>query len=346
MSSAFVFEEFDVPDPMRVELRADDMPEGFPEDAAGFEMGGELLRKRVKLPGRREPTYHVMNVDDEPLVVKGKLTDYRMGEGHARGVRNAIETMRARANLLHITWADEQWTGLLVKALFGVQGEGHITYELTFDVAVSPDADVTILEGEPLPDSDAVDRVLAQIRARPAVPPAMPPTLAQRFGAAMAAVEGGMAKLEDGMRKLEVVRDNVVGAANRVLAIGARVQQDVRAAQDIVTGTSNSLRDIAASPLGVYEWARTTPDVMTQWATIQAQHWASLQDAAGTARGCCAAAHKRKFGATQLYRVKTGDTADSIARMKLGDAGRAGELSGVRLVPGKLVRLPSAARPA
>lgn len=328
-----VFKEFDVPNPLRCNLRDDDTPYAHIQEEAGFTNGGELTMKRVVLPGRREPLYHVMRADDRPLVFRGAFRDYRMGAGHALAQRNLIERMRDRANLLRLAYDGRQWTVLLKETSFGEEGPGHITYELTFDVGLPPDVGGATAPARNAGGSAALDRVLAQLRARPVPPPQARGILAA-FNRIMRAVEGAMEQLTDAQRQLENVRDNAVRQVRRVTSLGAQVQERTQDMRRMMTDSENTARALFTS----------VKDTVT-WDTFKAGLFTDMRRVDQVARDATEDARRRQYAPARLYRVKPGDTLESIAREQLCDASRSADLgvSAAQLYTGMILRIPTAA---
>jgi hypothetical protein len=336
---AFIFKEFDVPNPLRVELRDDDLPEAWPHEQVGFSTGGDVVHKRHKLHGRRSPLFHVFHVDDEPIEVRGRFVDYKMGQGHAVAMRARIEAMRARANLLRVVWNGAVHTALLARAVFGEEGLGCITYELKFEIAI-PDGvgDPAAQQGaqggaRPNATADTIAAARAYLAARRATPAAAG-NLLRSVNAALTAVEGAMDSLGDAMRLMEAQRDRVFRQVRRVTTLGVRVQQLAQQARRAVGACQEHMRVVSEQVL----------------ATGREDNWcfdtqARLRAAAQAARSANEAARRTAAAGTTLYRVKPGDTLESIARERLGDAGRAGEipLGAADVTPGRVVRLPPAA---
>lgn len=331
--AAFTFREKDVTDPLRVELDQDDAPYGHPQDFAAFESGGEHVHKRVKLPGRREPIYHSLYVDDDPLTVRGAFRDYLMGAGHAEGMRRRIEKVRERFNLLRITWGGSQWEGLLHRTKFGHEGDGHLSYELTFTIALPPAITGTAVRTENRGDADALERVLADLKKRP-LPPAFARDFASTLDAGLAAVENAIAMMSDAALALEVAQGNVARQVSRVTSLNAQVQQ-------LSQQTSRVLESTGALGAGIVTGIADT----VAWTTWALPLIATLRTAQATARSVAHTARQRVVATQRLYRVKPGDTLESIARAELGDASRAGDLGATpaQLQPGTILRLPSTA---
>lgn len=333
MSTTFSFREYDVPDPLRVELSEDDAPHGRPYESAGFSSGGPVRKKKVELPGRREPLYHGFKASDRPLVVSGSLRDVRMGQGHAKALRALIERVRERFNLLRITWDAEQWTGVLDETEFGHEGPGHLTYALTFDIALPPGT----VGPTPAPrrrgTSDALDRVLLQLRARP-VPPTDVGGLLDTLARGMAAVEDGLGAMGDAVRDLEARRDNLARQVRRVTTLGAQVQQQAQAVERVVRATTAEAAGAVGRVQDTVAWARWCYDRNEE-----------LREVRGSARAAMEEARVRERATERLYRVRPGDTPESIAQEQLGDASRAGDLglTPADLTPGRVLRLPAPA---
>lgn len=328
-----IFKEFDIPGPLRCDLRDDDAPYAHVQEEAGFTDGGELSMKRIVLPGRRAPLYHVMRADDRPLVFRGAFRDYRMGAGHAKAMRNLIERMRERANLLRLAYDGMQWTVLLKETSFGEEGPGHITYELTFDVGLPPDVGGATPPARRAGTSDALDRVLANLRARPPAPPQARGFLAA-FNRVMRAVEGALERLTDAQRALENYRDNALRQVRRVTSLGAQVQEQTQNARRMMTDNENAAKALFTSVKDTVVWDRFKAGLFTDLRVVDTV----ARDATETAR-------RRQYAPARLYRVKPGDTLESIARDQLCDASRAEELgvSAAQLYTGMILRIPAAA---
>lgn len=331
--AAFTFREKDVTDPLRVELDQDDAPYGHPQDFAAFESGGEHVHKRVKLPGRRAPLYHSLFVEDEPMVVRGAFRDYLMGAGHAKALRAKIEKVRERFNVLRITWGSEQWEGLLHRTRFGHEGDGHITYELTFSIALPPNATAGAVPTRPTSEAEALDRVLADLKKRPS-PPAFARDFASTLAAGLAAVEESLASMSDAAYALEVAQGDVFREVRRVTSLNAQVQQAAQRVGRVLETTDANMAGTVTGIADIVSWTTWTLPVLGLLRTTQ--------DAARTA---AVTARQRVVATQRLYRVRPGDTLESIARAELGDASRAGALGVAQgqLVPGAILRLPSTA---
>lgn len=332
----FILEELDVPDPLRVELDGDDMPYAEERGSAAFESGGKLVKERIDLPGRTRPIFHVHAAPERPLTIKGAFRDWFHASGHARAQRDRLLEIWRRANLLRITWGDEERRGLLDEPKFGEESEHSITYELTFEIAETaatmgfdqaPEA-VTPLESL----ASALRARLARRRAELAAL-ALERNLLQTILGAVDSVVGAMADVEREVAGLDRVVGNVGARVRRVTGVLQRAQNVLLTAQRLI-GKVKTETDLTT---------RSATDVVDAWKT-RAEAGVLLLDLADTLRTLRQRAIARERQGLRLYRVKPGDTLESIAQRALGSAARSAEL-GLRpdeLTPGRLVRLPGA----
>lgn len=331
MGTLFVFRELNVPDALRVALADDDAPYGKAEEQAAFVTGGALIHKRRKLPGRRGALFHVQAVDDEPLEVQGAFRDHRMGRNHADDMRKRINRIRERANLLRVSWDGQSWTALLTSAKFGQEDRGHVTYELRFDIA-QPDDVPTRAPEQRRADSDTVDRILADLRARRARMAPRSADLLNTLNNVMSGVENALDTFSTTLRQVEQTTGTVSRQVRRVTSLGFQVQQrcaDARRTLRTMERRALQLRDQVQDAVAWENYIGGLND--------------GLHNAAATCRDAVEQQRKRDRQATRLYRVKPGDTLERIAQSMLGDAGRAGDLglTAGQVIPGAVVRIPA-----
>ena len=334
MSDVFTFKEVDVSSPLKVELRGTDAPFGRPHELAGFEGGGEVKRTKTELPGRAEPVFQVRVPNSHrDLEVSGALRDFRRGSGHARAMRDAIERIRSRANLLQVTWGDDTWKALLAETTWGYEGVGHITYKLRFDVAAAPGSETATQPAARRGGPDALDTVLARWRAMRRPPAALERSVLDSFNAAMSAVDRAVEAAGDAARTGEEFATRANRAVRRITSLATQAQGRVSEldrmlarmqAEAVITGGQ------AAAAVDVNAWRfdvlGVTGDIKTALRETKAEE------------------RRRERAGTRLYIVKPGDTLEGIARAMLGDSGRAGELGYQPrdLLPGRLIRVPEA----
>jgi hypothetical protein len=334
MSDVFTFKEIDVPGPLKVELRSYDAPFGRPHTLAAFESGGEVKRTKTELPGRTEPVFQVRVANSQrDLEVSGAFRDFRMGAGHARAMRDAVERLRLRANLLQITWGDDTWKGLLVETKYGHEGVGHLPYTLRFEIASGPGSETAVQPVARRGGADALDAVLAQLRARRAPPAALERNFLDAFNAVMSSIDSGMEAVSDAARTGEEFANRANRAARRITSLATQVQGKVAELDSMMGG-------LRASAMSTLRQAASVADV-DAWRFSILGLGGDLKTAL---RETKAEERRREREGTKLYVVKPGDTLESIARSALGDAGRAGSLGYQPrdLIPGRLIRVPEA----
>lgn len=340
--SAIVIEEVGVPDPIRITLEGDDLPEGSPREQTAWEEGGIVKLgddEGTYYPGRTEPDYFVLQVRQRPRVLKGSFRDSQWGEsGRARRMEEALERMRQRANPLSIAWELEFFDGFLQEAKFGVEGPGDITYELTLLVSSVAASNQTARETKPTPTSDDVASLLddlAALKARLAAA-ALAATVRLSLLTLFGAVEQALADCADAVALAETA---TAGVASQVASYAGRV---VAAARD-VRDRATELRDVvgALHVTDLLDAATSTDEA--QFAEVQADMLAEMTALRDTMR-TLAVATLDQVSQSRIYQVRPGDTLDSVALSQLGDRGRAGDLG---LTPaqlaarvGQYIRLP------
>lgn len=334
MSDVFTFKEIEVTGALKITLAGYDAPFAKPHELAGFEGGGEVKRTKTELPGRAEPVFQVRVPNSHrDLEVSGAFRDFRMGAGHARSMRDAVERLRTRANLLQITWGDDTWKGLLVETKYGYEGVGHLPYLLRFEIASAPGSENATQPAARRGGADALDAVLAQLRARRAPPASVERSFLERFDALMGAIDSGMEAVSDAARSGEEFANRANRAARRITSLATQVQGKVAELDGMMGRLQSS--------------AMTTLRQAASVADVDAWRFNTLQltgDIKTALRETKAEQRRREREGTRLYVVKPGDTLEGIARTSLGDAGRAGELGYQPrdLVPGRLIRIPEA----
>jgi nucleoid-associated protein YgaU len=342
MPAPFVIEEHEVPDAIRVELAGVDLPYGSEGGPAAFEMGGDLVRDRIDLPGRPRPILHILVAPDRPLSIRGAFKDWLHARaGYAREKRDQLLEIYRRANVLALSWDGDAWLGVLDKPKFGVESAGSITYELQFEILETYGVPSIPAAATPsAPTSGAMAALRATVEARRARIAAQRLRRATRQAilTALDLATNAASRVEDAIRVVE----GMAGTALQRFGSGLRrVISTARIAQDLVGAARSLIRTAVAQT----EVTVRTAAAIGSWWTEQAAVDIDLLSLLDGLRSVRAAARARLRASTRLYQVRPGDTLESIARQQLGDASRASEL-GVRsdqLTPGRLLRLPAAA---
>jgi uncharacterized protein YkwD len=351
MPDTFTIEENLDSGALSVTLQGSDMPYALPRSTPGFESGGPVEHEEIYLPGRERPIFQVKQARERPLVIKGAFRNHLFvrdggdtGVSHARAMRDSIERIRKRANLLRLTWTGEQRLGLLTEATFGEESEHEISYELTFKIAVGVlDRLGTANEDGQRHEPNRAD-VVADLRARLAEIQTRLDALAQMattlstvssIAAAVSVADSALEQLAVDADALDQApRTAVSTAAAKFFSTGKSVQAAVAAAASMIGNTlaADVVPSGQAEPLAAwFAFQLTSFDALTGVAIeLQLQRTKARAQIRKTVR---------------LYTVRPGDTLESIARKQLGDQARASELglAPQDLRPGRVVRIPEAA---
>ena len=320
-----------------------DLPMGRRYEVAAFESGVdvEIAEDGIYNPGSDRVVYPVMQPKYPPMQLRGAFHDQFGGAGYARRQRDLFVKLGQRSNPLRITWANDEYQGILHRARFGEQSQADITYDVTFLIAVPP-AGTGSKRSQPQQTLDTSD-VIAYLRAQAQASRAKMEALA-----IAATVNSALAsrydQLDASLQVAAVAATSftaaTLGTPHAVLAASQRVQAACTGAgqQAVALAEATDMRADAACPAPTAENSR-------QWwgYTLETQGLAlQLQDGLRT---CAQIALSAVRKTTRLYRVQDGDTLESIAAAQLGSAARALDLGvpPAALVPGRYVRIPEAA---
>lgn len=338
---------------LTVTLDDTDMPYGRPREVVGFRSGGKvrIAQGGIYNPGSDRVVLQMMVVEQNRLTIKGAFRDrIRAGAqkqqggqrpNHARAMRDRLESIRARANPLKITWDGQERQGVLEEANFDEEGPNDIAYELTFFIATPPTGQEveTTSPTPPTPsledlrsfmeDQHAQQRaaliallVNASIVAGVSNAMGYTATATEALGTATTALE----------RQTQNSPQQLFAKVNAVNSLGAAVQTQVESLKDV--GLDTLRADVAMR--------RKDADSLTSWWKWQADTQLEVDQLFDAMRQIRQQANEQVRKATRLYRVQDGDTLESIALSVLGSRARASEL-GIRpdqLVPGAYVRVP------
>lgn len=340
------------PGGVTITLEKDDAPHGQARDEVAWEEGGELKLGEeggTYYPGRKRPTYHVMQWRDTARVYHGALrdkfwgeSDTKTGAGHATGIRDAILLLAQRGNLCRVTWGKEAFLGLLVKPHFKREDVGDIGYELTFLVA-----EITGLE-QADPNQKENPRIAGRLTD---LPESMKSDIAARRAAFTDARMDVTRKtvllrlIDDVTSALDAVQTAAgqvetatIGRGRSALSVVQRLIAKVADTQARVKLLYTSLQSFDAS---VESTGHSARDTFSLWGA-QADTQVTLLDIFAELRKMRAEAMARVQTNARIYRVRPGDTLEGIAASQLGSRARAGDLGVAArdLVPGQLIQLP------
>jgi len=348
--SPLVIEEINVPDPLRVELRDDDLPHGEQRELSAWEEGGELKLAEDEGTyllgtglGSGDPIYHVLSHKFHPRVMRGHLRDHLWGEpGHADSIIAQLEQLKLRASQVRVTWRRTGFTGLLKGTKFGREDEGQFAYELTFLVAMVDGLDDAVFVEPPYADA-GVDLV-EELRTELATVRAEQEALRLRVEA-RAALVSAWTQLESALT------DTATAAAtldSQATPSGQRGLQSVQRVATTAQTAGQLARALAALsqslPANVAIYG-TGSFELSGWAESQASTVASCRRARDIMGEVTRQARDRIAQASRLYRVQPGDTLDSVALSVYGSRGRALDLgltqAQITEREGRVIRVPN-----
>lgn len=345
----FVIEE-DIPNGLSVTLQGSDLPHALPRSFAAFNSGGEVGMEVVRLEGRKRPIFQVHQAQERPLKIRGAFRDHLVVRDggdpnvlHARAMRDALERIRNRANDVRISWGSESRIGLLKEADYGEESKHDITYELTFEISVGVDDARETNTGGRRTAPQTADLV-GQLRAIVAERRAQLESLRTRnmvasvistVAAVLDVVDVGLAAVENEAAALDTA------AVGNVSRAASRLYTTAQSTQAVLVTAQATLAPIIPADVVV----GSNADALSSWTAFQAETFDVMLAMAIEVQRLRAEARSRMQRAVRLYRVRPGDTLETIARSELGDASRAGDLglSPHDLVPGALIRIPEAA---
>lgn len=356
--SPFVFTE-DIPSgALSITLEDTDMPYGRARELSAFQSGGkvDIAQGGIYNPGSDRVVLQMMAVRENKLTIKGAFRDriragaQRSSAGaaepnYARSMRDKIEHIKRRGNLLKISWNGDERSGVIEETVFDEEGPHDISYAITFFITVPPTGtslrDDTGLLTKPTP---SIEDLRAQMAANHAQQMADELTLATNAAvvAGISNALGFVANAIDALgtmtttmeRQVLSTPQQIATAANNVNSSAQNVQTQIQAVRD--AGFDQMPADQAMVNQSIddymkwWVWQNNTSTHLDQ--TMDAMRQIRLQT------------NQQVKKATKLYRVQSGDTLESIALTQLGSQARAADL-GIRpdqLVVGAYIRVPQA----
>ena len=325
----------DVNDARRVELTNAtlSLPYARPYDTPAFTEGGAMRHEKVFLDGAPEPIFQLHQADYRELQIVGSFRDRRGGIGFAKGMRDRVEEIRRRGNIVRLIWGDEAWEGLLGETELGREGDGHIGYTIKFEISRGPDVSIDPLPETPRGNEDAIARVRAEFARHAAPPGAVAARVAFAIAVADAAVSQGLRDLHTVIAAAPKDRERTAEDSARVIGFAAAAQSH---AGDFLALVQNS-----AAPDVNADDSQEAREAWEQW---RAAITASLSDVESACQATQIEERSRLNQRSVLHRVTAGDTLDSLAQRYYGTDASASRLrlraSDLRV--GRTVRIPEA----
>lgn len=340
----FVVEELNTADgldPLVLRLAGRDAPLGGRGSGGAFELAPQVRQAEFHYPGVDEPTRHVQGLKFGPLTVKGNLQDRYAARGHAKAMAEQMDLLARRKRRLRIAWGTWVWRGLLDVAKLSPETTADINYELTFHIdGWDERSGVTIASDAPTTPADLGTVAAAQREI-----------LADKLDGLDAMLEGVSAAL---VYEAALALLGAIDALTEALgALTSLVYADTDVGR--VLDLSRSLGLEAARTRGVVgsipvpDDARVTSAAAWQTARAELLEATWLLEGDALATRLRLEALDRAGVAQEVYVARDGDTLETVARERLGDEGRAGDLarmnglSGFRLAAGQRLLLPARA---
>ena len=333
MSEQIIIEELNVPSPLRLVLEETNLPYAQELEKEAFSSGGKLIKERIDLPGAQKPIIHMLTAPERPITIDGAFRDWQWAQtGHARTQKALCERIKKRGNELKIVIFGEEYTGILDETKFGEESERSITYELTFEIFTAPNqADTRLVETtSPVDQATSIADVI-KVRQAETQKLKLNKTAQSTLQTSLNTVLVAMGDVQREVSALGKTVGDVAGPVRRVMSMA-------RTAQDAVLSAQTAFRQVSVERDMI---RRDASNIASFW---QCQFGADVEftNALAGLQAIRRGARSRLINSTRLYRVRSGDTLESIARHMLGNVGRVNEL-GVRadqLVPGALIRIP------
>lgn len=351
-------------------LQDDDAPHGQPRDEVAWDEGGGTKHEVVRYPGRKKPSYFGLYWEPERRVFHGALRSHLDGQdfrknaatlqqqndrrGRATAIKTEIEQLAKRFTPVRVTFGDESFDGMLVKAVFPREGPEDYKYELTFEVEQESGDEVSDEAQAENPRTtqlltDVIARVRSDFAATKARIAAMrvQADLQNALAEATNAADIALNDLANTARSFEAT---TVGLGKQLQTLAQRVQARAASAQASLgtledtlgtvsadTGTANNAAPVAGTP------PLSAADLVTN-ASAQADSIVSLQGSQQDLRRVRAEAQARVQKNAKVYKVQKGDTLESIAASQLGSRARAPDLglTDRDLTTGRVIPLPEA----
>lgn len=327
--------EVGVPDAISVTFEDDDLPHGRRRERAAWQEGGTVKlgeQGGTYLPGSSKPILHPLYSTFRPRTLKGALRDHLVGvAGHARKMRDDLERIRLRANMLRISWDLEGFTGFLVESTFGIEDAANITYELQFIVEepfglAEQDSSASVAHPDAGPDLVAQMVQAAAANRAELEALSMSAAVSLVILAAQGEVETALGTALEAVTQLE---SGQVGQ-------GQQMRQAVASTIGAALGAAASATALAAAVDGLGP-VDVLPVVdaagAAAWSVAQADAILFASKAADAMRSVAQQARAKLLSSRRLYLVQPGDTLDRVALAALGSRARVEDLG---LTPAQL----------
>lgn len=340
--NSITLEELDSPNggpPLRVVLAGRDAPLGGRGSGGAFDVAPELRQVVTHYPGQTTPSRQIMGVKYAPISFHGNLQD-RGVVGRARGICEALMSLAARGRRVRFTWGPWTYFGVVSRPKISPEGLRDFNYDVEFDpdgpdlpntalAVASPEAPSTSNVG------DLAENALA-LTGDPITEAGSALPVAEAVGLAEAQLAHATAT-----SALLTITDALTDANALTPQDAGRVIASCAGVSELSMAFGLNVANVPGPVAG--GWA-----LQVLW---QKARMAAAESAFDLAGGCADTAARlddtTRGEAEATHDVRDGETLESIARNRLGDEGRAGEiarrnnLSGYRPAAGQRLVLPA-----
>ncbi len=341
-----------------ISLEDTDMPHGRARELSAFQSGGkvDIAQGGIYNPGSDRPVLQMMSVRENKLTIKGAFRDrIRAGAqrqqggaepNHARAMRDLVEQVRRRGNLLKITWNGDERSGVIEETVFDEEGPHDIGYSITFFITTPPTGVKPKNTDNLVQPTSSIEDLRANMAAKLAEQRAQALALATN-AAAVSAISnslGFVSNAIDTLGTMTTIMERQVLSTPQQIATAAN--NTISSAQSVQTQIENLRKEDRGLDKLPASQAMTNAsiDAYMSWWVWQHTTEAQLDQTVDAMRQIKLQTLQQMRKATKLYRVQSGDTLESIAQSQLGSKARSSDL-GIRpdqLVPGAYIRIPQA----
>jgi len=293
-------------------------PHGRAHHGAMAENKVTARKTEHRYPGRTGVTRNVFGTGNEPVTLKGRFSDSKLGATGA-AARKAAELEQFCADLqpIRVSWGPSVvWEGFISSVTIGRESSGEHTWELECEVDVRVDTKTVVVKAGK-PPADYTAKILGYFDA--ITPPkslTFKASILDRLSEAVSAILSPLRALKDLADQLAALKTATLGEIRRFVA-GLSILRD----------SLMSFRDTFASlPADVALEVAGVKDAVT-FASWQASMDEAILAALGTIAEADRAASRAQISQIRgVITAQPGDTWESLSSQAFGDPSRAADI--------------------
>lgn len=344
----------------KLELSGWAAPFGRPRQEPVVSTPMTVRKSEVYYIGKNEPTVHVFGLKQDDWEIQGRWMDHAGGRGYATKMARYVESFVADQLPVEIAWAHStQGLGATIQTqivgAIGLISSFTPSFESASDVAWKMTISIQknllhAKKSNPKPKQQPWDSVQSEIERQIAFatrgrnsykpvnsfPPSLDIGIKEQLDLAVGALNTPLAKMGQSMRQIE---DNYEAMASSVRRAKAGVLQ----VEGIYADLQNTVESLSTD--GTVRSTRVQ-DSMQFWNRQQEFSVDSAIVAQMMLDALDALEREEKGNIKSMYKARTGDTWEKIARLELGDPSRAKEVKDMNdvvsgePVPGTVYMIP------